>query len=541
MEYTTSQTVARFKDIQQTLASQNREKIVAMHFDERANGTYIFVKPGKSATLGAARAQPQEAEKQAKQHLEHGTAAAKTFFLSLAAQTRQDALHPLTWQTDPRTPALAKFHELAALPGGRTVGEILDATNGVITAFEKYDQQPAQEGFLSSRARKPEAREKPTAQSGGQTQPAGDKKKKDKLSPEEKRTLQMVRTASKKLTKSPFSKDKEVKSIKVQDAPVPVDENSSPSEQQSAKRPGYVKADAKKFVLETTAILTEELLAHADIGSPRTMEAVAALQDYNSLAREGAKITPEKLKEAATRLAEASQARNEPYARASDKVWKENKAAFQKTPLYEMLLPGDNNAFLNAIKQAGTFENNTISHFLDRDVVRKNREKYGVTEEESAAIHLYTSCAFDVLNPDLRSENPSPQARHVAKLVISAFGKLQAPPTQAVHRKINLAKMPEDVQKIMTGLHGIYDERAFLSTFRLGDYPGDHDTDFQIILSYNTSGRSVDEYSNVTSGRENELLFPPGTRFQVQDVKVRQERDSEGKTVNKYNVVWMEL
>jgi hypothetical protein len=66
MEYTTSQTVARFKDIQQTLASQNREKIVAMHFHERADGTYIFVKPGKSATLGAARTQPQEAENQAK-------------------------------------------------------------------------------------------------------------------------------------------------------------------------------------------------------------------------------------------------------------------------------------------------------------------------------------------------------------------------------------------------------------------------------------------------------------------------------------------
>lgn len=135
---------------------------------------------------------------------------------------------------------------------------------------------------------------------------------------------------------------------------------------------------------------------------------------------------------------------------------------------------------------------------------KQNADRLGLSREEHLAVLWYTTDGFGVINDFLRSNNLEKIAliRPIERALNSALSK--APSHQkTVWRHVDPKDLPPNLK-----INDVFVDQGYLSTSK--------NRDWRNIEIQGHSGRDI---SRLAFFDEGEILFAPGTRFRVLDVR----------------------
>lgn len=145
-----------------------------------------------------------------------------------------------------------------------------------------------------------------------------------------------------------------------------------------------------------------------------------------------------------------------------------------------------------------------------------------IPTEDLVAIKGYTSEDYEMLNPALRNSDEKELNRLNPYIKVAESGLSQLPSYKGIiYRGVDLDKYPELVRKYNVG--EVITEKAFTSSSIVKERAFNKDT---LMIIESKTGKDVSFLSDYPD--EKEILFKPGTRFEVE--KVYRDRET-GKRV----------
>lgn len=158
-----------------------------------------------------------------------------------------------------------------------------------------------------------------------------------------------------------------------------------------------------------------------------------------------------------------------------------------------------------------------LKSFLSRQAVRYYIDNHGLTVEEAVAIHLYTADAYKAINPQVWARGQlSPDVECTMRLLKSGLPKLPSTQNRKLVRTLDSQFMaPEIMQAMQNPLRYFTNTTPASATKNLKMQFAGGDVKLTIIPAPDTAG--VDVYGLSDAPQEEETIFPPGTRFLIQD------------------------
>lgn len=197
----------------------------------------------------------------------------------------------------------------------------------------------------------------------------------------------------------------------------------------------------------------------------------------------------------------------------------ESSAPPDNTPLPDDYLRAPTTSIEEALKPVSSHLNNLEVYVSTAKIKFKNKNVSNLTQDEAAAIYLYTiqwpvghQSLYVIFNQDLRTKNPSriEKWQLYLKLLMSALNKL---PTQrlTVYRGVNKnisEDFKEGTQFVWSSATSCTRDASIAPYF--ANNSNETGTLFQIDVN---NGRDISSFSEFP--KEEEVLIRPGTKFLV--------------------------
>ena len=129
-----------------------------------------------------------------------------------------------------------------------------------------------------------------------------------------------------------------------------------------------------------------------------------------------------------------------------------------------------------------------------------------LTPEQKAAIRDYSDSGYRRINGQLRARAVTARTRHEINALISALKELPGFEGDVFRSAAIEGRLLRKYQRVGT----VITERAFISTSRSPSKAFSGNVRFYLISK---RGKEIDQWSEYPD--EEEVLFPPGTRFKV--------------------------
>ncbi|MBT9288295.1 ADP-ribosyltransferase [Prosthecodimorpha staleyi] len=189
----------------------------------------------------------------------------------------------------------------------------------------------------------------------------------------------------------------------------------------------------------------------------------------------------------------------------SKKEINQAKKDFRASEMYQAVMNGD-----SGIKKENL--ETGMKTILSRPECVSLMKEHGLTLGEAVGIFMYTTGDYTPINNQLRSGEMTDDVRALNKEIVSGMAKLPSYEGPSLTRLTDLPKhIADDYQAGNTVEPGGYSSTSTITTGAM-DFLGGEFL-MRIAVKEGSGGKDVQAFSNKQD--ENEILFPPGTKFKV--------------------------